>query len=263
MKIVTGRFAEVRLYLRYAASPLRPGIEVPTFREPREFKWKIDSELLPEDLSVIVDEGRRQIDRQLSDLEKVRSRAGALLTLCLAEVAALSAGASRVFTHSYLIPIWVLSVGSALLSTGGAIALLTAQAQFGRIDTMGIALVPTQVRRVAALSYAKAVGIGEETIATRITVLRDGVLLAILAALLYAAVWPAAVLSAGNDGTTPSPRTSSAPSGAAIYVIVPSPAVNGGTPCPTCTPSSALSSSTKPASPRMSAPNPPLDSQNP
>lgn len=199
---------------------------------------------------------RRQVDRQLADLEKVRSRAGALLTLCLAELAALSAGASRVFTHSWLILPWALSAACVLLSVGGAIALLTAQAQFRRVDTAGIALVPpSRARRVAAQSYAEVVGMGEETIATRITVLRDGVLLAVVAALLYASVWPAVTLGA-SGGNTPDPVTSTFPGQPTMNVLVPSPASSGGASCLTCTPSSVPSSSTSLTTPRTNAPGP-------
>lgn len=240
MATITGRFAEAKLYLVYAVSPLRPGAEMPTFREPRPFKWDLDSELTADDLTVIVDEGRRQIDRQLADLEKLRSRAGALVTLCLAELAALSAGASRIFGSAHLTAVWSLSVIAVLLALGGALALLSAQAKFGRTDTMGLAVSKSQINRVAALSYAKSVSQGEEAIATRITVFRDAVLLAIVGAILYAVVWPVATLSTSDD--TPSPATS------------------GETACQTCTPSSPSSptspETTSPTSPSPTPPSP-------
>jgi hypothetical protein len=46
------------------------------------------------------------------------------------------------------------------------------------------------VLRNLAAGYADSVGYGEETVRARITVLRDGVSLAVAAALLYAAIWP-------------------------------------------------------------------------
>jgi hypothetical protein len=240
MAAISGRFAEARLYLVYAVSPLRPGVEMPTFREPRPFKWDLDSQLTVDDLKVIVDEGRRQIDRQLADLERLRGRAGALVTLCLVELAALSAGASRIFGSAPLTAVWSLSAMAVLLALGGALALLSAQAKFGRTDTMGLAASKSQVHRVAALSYAKSVSQGEETIATRVTVFRDAVLLAIMGAILYAVVWPATTLSTFNEK--------------------PSPAATGEQACPTCTPSSpslpASPVTTSPISPSLAPPSP-------
>lgn len=254
MKVVTGRFAELRGYLQFAISPFWPGMEVPLFEAPKPFKWKIERDLQADDIAVIVEEGRRQVDRQYADLEKVRGRAGGLLTLCLAELAALSAGANRLFTHAnpWLITAWALSVVFVLLSMGGAIALMTAKANFTRIDTAGLALVRHQIRRVAATSYAQIVGLGEQTVAARITVLRDGVLLAIVAAILYAAVWPVITLGASN-GQNPGPATSSTAPSSPAPTITPSHSISGGTLCLTCTPSSAPSSST---TTRTSVPSP-------
>jgi hypothetical protein len=89
---VDGRFAEARVYLLYVLALLRPGVEAPTFGAPSEFTGDIDR-LDDDDLEIVIDEGRRQLDRQLADLERNRSRAATLLTVGLAEIAVLSAGA--------------------------------------------------------------------------------------------------------------------------------------------------------------------------
>ncbi len=219
MRVIKGRFREARVYCWYVFALIRPGIEVPTFGEPVPYTGDIER-FTDDDLKVIVEEGRRQIDRQLADLEKNRARAATMLTVSLAELAVLAASAQRVFLKGFLAStIWAISAVLVVLAIGGAASLLTSAAAFGRLETRDLATGPTPVLRQAALGYAHAVGHGEETIRTRITVLRDGVLLIVVAALLYAVLWPFV-------STTPSDPT-------------PRPSPTGAPACPTtCTPSS-------------------------
>lgn len=205
MAQVTGRFREARLYLRYAIAPLRPGVTLPTFEKPAEFKWPISSYLDTSQLDLIIGEARRQVDRQRADLESLHGRSKAVLTLCLAEIGLLSAGASRVFKHNWLILPWTLSVLAVLLALGGVISLLSARADFGVVSPLGLAASEPPLHRVAAKSYARVAGIGDVTIAARVTVFRDAVLLAVVGAILYAAVWPFVTL---QDSTIKEPNPS-------------------------------------------------------
>ncbi len=231
MAVIQGRFAEARLYITYVAALFRPGIGLPTFGEPVEFHPSPDYAYNDDDLKVIVEEGRRQVDRQLSDLEGIRSRAGTLLTLSLAEIGVLSASASRVFSHGALIiTAWTLSLILAILAAGGAASIVTSRADFGRINTQSLARVSSPVLRRAAIGYARAVGQGEETIRTRITVFRDSVLLVVLAGILYALVWPLTTFSEQDK-----------------QPLVPSP--TGGSTCP------AICTSSPPGPYRPSNPN--------
>jgi hypothetical protein len=259
MAIVTGRFREARLYLIFAVSSFYPGVQVPTFRKPRQFKWPLSGDLTQDDLTLIVDEGRRQLDRQLADLEHIRNRAGALLTVCLAELAALSAGASRIFAHALPTIAWAFSVVLVVLSVAGAVALLSSQATFGRVDTMGLAVSTSSVRRVAARAYARSVGQGEETIATRVTVFRDAVFLAVLGAILYAVAWPIATLGAPADSTPPGPVVSGTPP---TCVPASQTATSGAPSCSTYMPSSPSPQITQP-SPTRTSPNPQQSSPHP
>jgi hypothetical protein len=209
--VVKGRFAEARVYGRYVLALFRPGIEVPMFGTPTEVAGDLDR-LAIDDLKIVVEEGRRQLDRQLADLERTRSRAGTLLTVGLAEIAVLSASAHRVFGHGLVLAIlWFLSAALAILAVGGAASLLTSQARFGRTDTRQLATGPVPVLPSLALAYAAAVGLGEETIRTRITILRDGVLLAVVSALMYAAVWPFVSIEGTQQTDLPIPTHSGAP----------------------------------------------------
>lgn len=210
MHAIKGRFAEARVYGWYVLALLRPGVEVPTFGEPGAFTADVER-FTPDDLKIIVEEGRRQIDRQLADLEKNRARAATLLTIGLAELAVLAASANRVFPLG--VParvVWAISALLVVLTIGGAASLLTSRADFGRLETRQLAVGPMPVLREAAFGYADAVGLGEETVRTRITVLRDGVLLAVMAALLYAVIWPFVTTAKTQPDPAPSPSFSGA-----------------------------------------------------
>jgi hypothetical protein len=187
---VTGRFAEARLYLTYALALLRPGVRVPTFASPRLFAESV-SHLSADDLKVLVEESRRALDQQETDLERIRSRSVNLLTIGLTEVAAVSALAPRAFTHGPLIVVsWSLGAVLIVLALGGAGAILTSRAQMGSVDPRTIAYRSPPILRAIALEYLQSLGESEVTVRTRLTVLRDAVLLQTVAALLLAAIWP-------------------------------------------------------------------------
>lgn len=233
------RFAEARVYLWYVYAVVRPGIEVPTFGRTSDFTGDLDQHE-DDELKIVVDEGRRQLDRQLADLEKNKSRAATMLTVGLVEIGVLAAGANRVFaTGFWAIAIWAVSATLALLALGGAISLLTSSAAFDRLDTRQVAEATRPVLRQVALGYAHAVGAGEETIRTRITVLRDGVLLAVVSALLYAIVWPAA--STAPDRSTPQPSPSGASASCPATCTTSSPTSQPSQPIPTTRPAVARS----------------------
>jgi len=233
------RFAEARVYAYYVFAVFRPGIEVPTFGEPEDFTDSLDG-LTDEDRKIVVEEGRRQLDRQLADLEKNKSRAATMLTVGLVELGVLAAGANRTFAYGpWTGIVWILSAILALLALGGAVSLLTSQAVFGRVDTRALASSPTPLQQQVAIGYAQSVSWGEETIRTRITLLRDGVLLAVASAMLYALIWPF-ISSKPSQQSNPQPK----PTGVS-------------TTCPTtCTPSSPFVLPTRTSPGRGLAPVP-------
>jgi hypothetical protein len=190
MTVITGRLAEARLYLYYVAAVLRPGVRVPTYREPTGFDGNLDA-VADDDLKIIIEEGRRTIDQQDADLEHIRSRAGTLLTIGLAEIAVLSALATRSFKHGPVVAIlWCLSAVAIVLAIGGTTSVLTSQARMGRVDIRQVASGSPPFLRCTARGYLEMLGHGEETVRTRLTVMRDAVLLETLTALFLAAAWP-------------------------------------------------------------------------
>jgi hypothetical protein len=187
---ISGRLAEARLYLYYVYAVLRPGIRVPTFELPAEFKTSLVG-LSSDDLKLLIEEGRRTLDQQETDLERIRSRAAALLTLGLAEIVALSALAPHAFVHGPVIAIlWCFGATTVVLAIGGAAAVLTAQARMGYVNPQHIAPAPSPLLPHLAREYLQSLSEGEVTVRTRLTVLRDAVLLETIAALLLGSVWP-------------------------------------------------------------------------
>ncbi|RFS81394.1 hypothetical protein D0T12_32735 [Actinomadura spongiicola] len=241
MPVITAdkRFAEARVYAYYVLAVFRPGLEVPTFGQPRDFTDNLNG-LTDDDHKVLIEEGRRQLDRQLADLERNKSRAATMLTIGLAEVAVLAAGANRAFAFGlWTSIIWIMSAILALLALGGAVSLLTSQAIFGRVDARAVASGPIPLQQQVAIGYAQSVSWGEETIRTRITILRDGVLLAVASAMLYALIWPF-ISSTPSQQSNPQPKTTG--------VL---------TTCPTtCTPSSPGSLPTRTSPNSGPAPSP-------
>jgi hypothetical protein len=182
--------AEARLYLYYVFAVLRPGIRVPTFTTPTKFDSPMGF-LTKEELKLLIEEGRRALDQQETDLERIRSRAATMLTICLAEVAALSALAPRAFTHGPVFAtLWCLAGASVVLAIGGAAAVITAQARMGHVDPRQVGGASPPLLSHLAREYLQSLGESEVTVRAGLTVLRDVVLLETVAALLLGGIWP-------------------------------------------------------------------------
>ncbi|MFD8477247.1 hypothetical protein ACFV2E_35195 [Streptomyces globisporus] len=185
MPVITGRFAEARLYLLYCAALLHPGHTMPTFAEPEPHTRDVPP-LSDEELGLLMEEGRRQIDRQMADLDRIRNRSGALATVALALIAAVVGRFADVLgRHWVLIALWAISCLLAVLSVAGAASVLSARAVLGRVDTRLAAQGARPMRASLAEAYVEMVSTGEETVRTFLTVFRDAVTLAVTAALAF------------------------------------------------------------------------------
>lgn len=190
MTVIEGRFAEARLYLHYAVAVLRPGVRMPTFAAPVDVSVRLGS-LKDDDLRLLVEEARRSIDRQQMSLEQIRARSGTLLTIGLAEIALLSALAAGAFKRGALVySPWLLAAVAVVLAIGGAASVLTSQARMGWVDVGDVVSWHSPLINAIALDYLHSMAEGAETVRTRLTVLRDVVMLETLAALFLAGVWP-------------------------------------------------------------------------
>lgn len=191
MKTVTaGKTAELRGYLWHCLAVFRPGSAVPVFQQPKRF-WGNLAGISETEASLIVEEGRRQFDRQSGTLEHLRTNAGILLTLGLAEVALLADGAQASFSRNCLVAgLWILSAIFVLFGVLGVLGVLTAQAAFGHIDTLTLAATTGNRLRELACLYADRCQVGDCTVAARVTVIRDATWSLAVGGLLYAVSWP-------------------------------------------------------------------------
>jgi hypothetical protein len=207
--VVTGRFAEARLYLRYCAALLCPGRILPTFADPAPYTGNLDH-FQEEDLAFLIEEGRRQLDRQAADLDRIRNRAGALATVSLALTSATVAKSADVLTRQWpLVAAWATSCALAVLAVAGAAAVLTGRAVFGRMDTRLAAQGPRPTLKYLAAGYIEQVSTGEETVRTFLTVFRDAVTLAVTSTLIFLIVLACTLHSTTRtDRTEPTCPTS-------------------------------------------------------
>lgn len=208
MPVISGRFAEARLYLYYCVALFHPGRTMPTFAEPEPHTRDI-LPLSDEELSLLIEEGRRQLDRQMADMDRIRNRAGALATVSLALTAAIVSKLPEVLhRHWTLISLWSVSCALAFLAVAGAASILAARAVLGRIDTRLAAQGLRPLRSDLAEAYVELVSTGEETVRTFLTVFRDAVTLVVVAALVFFTVLGSMASPTPTNGTEKKCQTS-------------------------------------------------------
>jgi hypothetical protein len=126
----SGSAAEAKVYLLHVAALFRPSTAVPAFEvhpiQPGDLSgWSCDEHEL------LIAEGRRQLDRQIGSLERIRSRcqflfttAFGLLLVFFGTVRAIAGpGSHRVALALFL---WCGSIVCIVLGLLGAAALITA-----------------------------------------------------------------------------------------------------------------------------------------
>jgi hypothetical protein len=184
------RRSERRMYLAHLRG-LWPGTRVPSFQVHPDTTGETDK-WGKEDLQVLIDEGRRQLDAQRDQTEQIRSRSQFLFTTAIGLAAISFAGRSTVFSAKNDFPLAIWSLGLLLATLGllGTASVIVARKEFGSIDAalMTTTYEPPVTPKLAA-GYAQQVGRGANTVATLVTVYRDAVLLVMLGALCWGAAW--------------------------------------------------------------------------
>jgi hypothetical protein len=181
---------EVVLYLRHLRGLALPGLSIkPVIGSPPAPEpivgWDVSA------LELVVEEGRRQLDRQAARFDRIRTTAQLLFTTALALLVVLGASANRVL-DSEPPPIIVLwGTGLVLVTLGmlGAASVLTTAAVFGAIDAARFTASRVNQLLDLATAYAAQVQVGEVTLAERLTVYRDAVWLVMLGAVVQLVVW--------------------------------------------------------------------------
>ena len=143
---------------------------------------------------LLIDEGRRQLDRQDRRLADLRSRAQLSFTTSLAVIAALVGKAAPFDWRLPHTADLVLTAGlaAAVYSALGAVGLLVAPATMGMIDATDLSLKQPgepPIQQQLADEYAATVRPGEATIRTRLTVFFEVVIWLLVAAACTAALY--------------------------------------------------------------------------
>lgn len=144
-----------------------------------------------DDQQLAIEEGKRQLDAQMAQLQQIIRRASVLLPVGLAIsvffLTALDDAAALGQRLQTIIRV-VLLVGAAMTTWGTLVmgALIGARSTFMRTDTAHLTHEPSGLRRYLARDYAENVATGENTIAARLTHLGTGVAWIVLGALIGA-----------------------------------------------------------------------------
>lgn len=181
------------IYLAHVLALILPGEAVPLHRshqkEPHELTgWR------KEDLELMVAEGQRQSDRQLAALEQTRGRAQWLFVVGVPIVTATVAIWPVVDKtgSSLAIGFWLVGLILTTYALAGAAAIMTVRADFELIDTAVFSTYERPVLEKLAGDYAAMLGLGANTVATRITVFRQAVVFLIVGGYAALIVWLAA-----------------------------------------------------------------------
>ena len=180
---------EINLYGQHIVALVWPGRRVAGLDidepEPGDVsKWAID------DLRFLVEEGRRQLDRQRADLDRLQNRSQFLFTTALALIALLASETS-VIQHrgwSIFVP-WYVGLVTVVLGALGAAALMAVRSDFGIVHATLLSQSTPPISAVLAATHAQIVSVGENTILSRITVYRDATSLVVVGAILQVVVW--------------------------------------------------------------------------
>ena len=153
-----------------------PDLQAQQTQAQRVADWTED------ELELLIDEGRRQSDRQLADLEQIRGRAQWLFTTGAPIVVAIASvyGAFHKGDSGWWIVLWLTSLIVASYGLLGAAAIMTIRADFNVIDSAKLSGYQRPILSALAHDYAAMLGTGENTIATRVTVFWQSVVWLIL-----------------------------------------------------------------------------------
>jgi hypothetical protein len=196
-----------RIYALHVLALFQPGRGAPVHEADTNVAGDI-SGWSNDQVKTLIDEGRRQIDRQNEDLERVRGRAQVTLTLGLALAGA--AGSLRAAVSSVdavgLWVLWILGLAFVSYATLGAAATAVVRADMKMIHGAVLSRYEGDIDRQLARDYANIAATGEKQIATRLTNLWLAVALLLTGAVLTLGAWLwADAAHSGHQQTHPPP----------------------------------------------------------
>ena len=187
---MTRLFEEFGIYARHVLALFWPNKQAPTIEADRNQAGDV-SGWPDRDLELLVEEGRRQLDRQHEDLERIRSRAQVLLALGLAlEGAVASLQESIVKADDTAIWFfWTVAILTGAWSVLGAAATAVVRADMQMIHVAVLSRRTAPVLSDLAADYAAIAMDGENQLATRLTNVRHAVMWLLIAAFLGLLTW--------------------------------------------------------------------------
>lgn len=175
-------------YLRYVVLLFRPGTEAQIVESARMqpgdmAAWSDD------ELQIMVDEGRREVDALDRQLTEIRARAQAVLTVAIALVAVLAGIAGTAHERCGSFALWGMGVAGVVLSALGSASIITVQAKMETVHTAVLSTYPPPILNALAKDYAAMTRQGQNTVATRLTLLWLAVLTLLVGGALGFASW--------------------------------------------------------------------------
>jgi len=181
--------SELWVYLRHVAALFWPNAKAPALDSDPTQPGDISTWSEPE-LDLLIEEGRRQIDRQHEDLERIRTRAQVLIAFGLALEASIASFYDRVTESPDCLVwfVWGLSIATGAWSILGAAATSVVRADMEMIHT-AVLTRKTSPKRDLAEDYGAMMKAGEDQLSTRLTNLRHAVVWLLLSSALGLASW--------------------------------------------------------------------------
>jgi hypothetical protein len=189
--------SEAGIYLSHVVALLFPGRKVsqhavvPTsLPEMGDLtSWSED------DLTLMIEECRLALASQETRFDRVRTTAQVVLPVA-SVILVVVAGELRVIARgdpvcvrlAWLIP-WFFATGCVLLAALGAAAILSVRSDFGMIYPPLLSTLESPIKPQLAHEYVRQISIGEITIGTRITVIRDAIALLSYGGVVYVVLW--------------------------------------------------------------------------
>lgn len=178
---------EAVIYLRHVGALFWPGMHPGAF-EIHPGRVDEISDWDPTDLRLLIDEGRTQLARQREDFRQIQVRAQWLFTVAVGLLGLLIT-TMPTLPDDVSLAVWLGGVLAVALSVLGAGAAMTVRGEFAMVDASLLSHVRDAKLVHVARAYASGVAVGENTVATRLTVLRDAVFLVLLGGTINACAW--------------------------------------------------------------------------
>jgi hypothetical protein len=184
--LLDGFRVEASLYLEHCGILFRPG-KTPRYAQVHNLQPGDTVSWPADDRQLLIEEARRQLDRQRAELDRIQSRSQFLFTTGLAVLALGTSLLVAVKDHGSLwaTAMWIVATCFVLASIWGAAANLATKNVFGAIDAVLLSNTPAPRREAVGEAYIHMIAPGANTVATRLVIYRDAVFLLLVAVLLY------------------------------------------------------------------------------